>query len=141
MPMRSVAVTGGGTPLGRRVVALLERDHTVREGVAAGADVVVHLSPGTVREMGNMTPSGVVLLSSATVYGAWADNPVPITEDAPVRPNPGVNDALRYAERERLVASWSVDHPSVAVAVLRPATVITPGADSWLADAMTGRTL
>ncbi|MFL6207123.1 MAG: NAD-dependent epimerase/dehydratase family protein, partial [Acidimicrobiales bacterium] len=32
----------------------------------------------------------IVLLSSAIVYGAWANNPVPLTEDAPLRPNPGV---------------------------------------------------
>ena len=37
----------------------------------------------------------VVLLSTATAYGAWANNPVPLTEDAPLRPNPGVAMAVR----------------------------------------------
>ena len=31
----------------------------------------------------------IVRPSSAAVYGAWANNPVPLTEDAPLRPNPG----------------------------------------------------
>jgi NAD dependent epimerase/dehydratase family len=139
MPVQSVAVTGAGTPVGRRVVALLERDHVVSDGMSAGADVVVHLSPETVRELGNLTPRAVVLLSSATVYGAWADNPVPITEDAPVRPNPGVDDAAQNAEAERVLAQWAREHPGVPVAVLRPATVIAPGTEDWVADALSGR--
>ncbi|HZQ86111.1 MAG TPA: NAD-dependent epimerase/dehydratase family protein [Acidimicrobiales bacterium] len=123
-------------------MAALGRDHTVTDRLA-GADVVVHLSPETTREvlaaMGNMTAGRVVLLSSATVYGAWADNPVPITEDAAIRPNPGVEEAARCAEAERLVGEWAAEHPGAKVAVLRPATVVAPGAGNWLADALTGR--
>ena len=36
----------------------------------------------------------VVLLSSATVYGPWANNPVPLTEDAPLRPPPDLACAV-----------------------------------------------
>jgi nucleoside-diphosphate-sugar epimerase len=144
MPVLSVVVTGAGTPLGRRVVALLDHDHLVTDDVSPDADVVVHLSPTTTHAvldaLGNMPLTGFVLLSSATVYGAWADNPVPITEDAAIRPNPGVHEAAQYAEAERLVATWALEHPGVAVAVLRPATVIAPEADGWLADALTGQT-
>ena len=125
------------------MVALLRRDHVVSEGLPADGDVVVHLSAeGTHKvldAMENMTLTGVVLLSSATVYGAWADNPVPITEDATIRPNPGVREAIEHAESERLVATWASEHPAVTVAVLRPATVIVPGGDGWLVDALTGQ--
>ncbi|HVM67760.1 MAG TPA: NAD-dependent epimerase/dehydratase family protein [Acidimicrobiales bacterium] len=142
--MGSVVVTGAGTPLGRRVAALLGHTHTVRERPADG-DVVVHLSPEGTREvldgLENLTLPLFVLLSSATVYGAWADNPVPITEDAPMRPNPGLREAAQHAEAERLVAAWAADRPETAVAVLRPAAVITPGADSWLVDALTGQAM
>ena len=143
MPVRSVLVTGAGTPVGRRVVALLRRDHVVADRLPADADVVVHLSGTGTHEVldatENMTVTGLVLLSSATVYGAWADNPVPITEDAPIRPNPGVRAAAELAEAERLVAVWAEQHPGVPVTVLRPATVIAPGADGWLTDALTGQ--
>ena len=37
-----------------------------------------------------------VLSSSAAVYGAHADNPVPMTEASPLNPNPG----FRYAEEK-----------------------------------------
>ena len=36
----------------------------------------------------------VVRPSSAAVYGAWANNPVPLTEDAPLRPSPGYLPAI-----------------------------------------------
>ncbi len=73
------------------------------------------------------SPEALVHLSSATVYGAWADNQVPLTEDAQLRPNPEFWYAVGKAEAERALAEWSEDHPDVRVAVLRPAvTVGTP---------------
>ena len=57
----------------------------------------------------------VVLMSSATAYGAWANNPVPLTEDAPLRPNPDLDFAVRAAERERLAADWKHEHPGATV--------------------------
>ena len=53
-----------------------------------------------------------MLLSSAIVYGAWANNPVPLTEDAPLRPNPGVVAASEKAELERTAAEWRDAHPA-----------------------------
>lgn len=74
----------------------------------------------------------VVLASSAMVYGAWPDNPVPLTENALVRPNPGFAYAAQKAECERLVIEWKAEHPGTTATVLRPAA--SPGASngSWL---------
>src|SRR5690606_24059143 len=71
-----------------------------------------------------------------TVYGAWANNPVPLTEDAPLRPNPGFPFAAERAEIERLTAEWREAHPGATAAVLRPARA--PGADErdWLVRAL-----
>ncbi len=66
----------------------------------------------------------VVHLSSATVYGAWADNKIPLTEDARLRPNRELSYAVSKAEAERAVAEWAEQHPEVAVAVLRPAVTV-----------------
>jgi nucleoside-diphosphate-sugar epimerase len=77
--------------------------------------------------IGSSSPACVVHLSSATVYGAWPDNPVPLSEDAPLRPNPEFPFAVGKAEAERLVAELAERTPDTAVAVLRPAvTVGTP---------------
>ncbi len=69
----------------------------------------------------------VVLVSSAMVYGAWAGNPVPLTEDAPVRPNPDFLWASVRADVEQLALEWGTGRPGAAVAVLRPAAVVADG--------------
>jgi nucleoside-diphosphate-sugar epimerase len=66
----------------------------------------------------------LVYVSSSTVYGAWPDNPVPLAEDAPLRPNPGFTFAAEKAEAERMLADWADDHAAVAVAVLRPTVTV-----------------
>ncbi len=68
--------------------------------------------------------STLVHLSSATVYGAWPDNRIPLTEDSPLRPNPEFGYAVAKAEAERRLAEWADDHPNVAVSVLRPAVTL-----------------
>lgn len=78
----------------------------------------------------------VVLLSSATVYGAWANNPLPLTEDAPLRPNPGVWLASEKAELERSAAEWRDAHPSATVTVLRPTVTVAVEGNGWLAKAL-----
>ena len=78
----------------------------------------------------------VVVLSTATVYGPWANNPVPLTEDAPMRPHPELAYAVQLAEVERLAAEWAADHPGAAIARLRPATLVHEGEGGWLARAL-----
>ena len=53
----------------------------------------------------------VVALSSALVYGAWPNNPLPLTEDAPLRPNAELPYAVDRARAELLLASWAADEP------------------------------
>ena len=78
----------------------------------------------------------LVLVSSAVVYGAWADNPLPLTEDAPVRPNPGFTEAAVHAEAERLAWEWLDEHPSMTLTVLRPTVVVGDPAHQWLVRAL-----
>jgi nucleoside-diphosphate-sugar epimerase len=70
----------------------------------------------------------LVFVSSATVYGAWADNKVPLTEDTPLRPNPEFGFAVAKAEAERVVSEWAGAQPGIDVVVLRPAVTLgSPG--------------
>ena len=80
----------------------------------------------------------VVRVSSATVYGAWADNPVPLTEDAPLRPN-DFSPAVQGAEVERLLSEWRAARPDVVVTTLRSAMVVGPGAERLPARVYLGR--
>ena len=75
----------------------------------------------------------VVLCTSAMVYGALPDNPVPLAEDAPLRAVPDGGLVSRLARdraagaRRRRAATPACRSPS-----LRPATVVGPGIDSLL---------
>ena len=163
MPVRSIVVTGAIGPLARRVVELVGPDRAVLDepGRAGAAGTIVDLGWGggpadaadsaataaagvaaTRRALAAAESVGVgafVHLSSAVVYGGWSDNPIPLTEESAIRPNPGVADAVHHAEAERMVADWADAHPDVTVCVLRSATPHGPGVDSWLARAVGGR--
>lgn len=134
---------GTSSPLGARVAGrlrglgadVIEATAGAAKTVLEGADVFVDLAPGSsasptgpwLEAAGDAGVSQVVVVSTALVYGAWADNRVPLTEDLALRPNPGVAVAAGAAERERLVAEWADGHPSGRAAVLRLAPVLVPG--------------
>jgi UDP-glucose 4-epimerase len=77
-------------------------------------------------------PRHLVLASSAAVYGAHPDNPVPLTEDAPLRPNPACAYAWHKAEAERIAAA------SAPTAVMRVSAVLGPHADERVKRATRG---
>ena len=148
----SVVVTGADGRTGRRLVPLLRAsgDGSVRSVTTVdasspaaelkramdGATALIHLGAATaiggVLEAASSGSIGTVIYrSSASVYGAWADNRVPLIEDVALRPNPSFSFAIEHAEAERRVAEWREDHPGVRVCVLRPVPVVAPGDESW----------
>jgi nucleoside-diphosphate-sugar epimerase len=154
--MPTVILSGSGDALGERVRARLtaqgqtvipvdDGDATPGSDLKArveGASTLVHLAGGLEETKTVLDAAAavgvkrVVLLSSATVYGAWPGNPVPLTEDATVRPNPELDFAVRAAERERIAAEWKLDHPGTSVALLRPAVPVAEEAHGWLAEGL-----
>lgn len=117
-----------------------------------GVDAVIHLAglhhpdvaPATrrasnVRGTANVLEAAsaagvkhVTLVTSAMVYGASADNPVPLDETAPLRAFRDDSLVGDFVEVERQVESHRHTDPGVRMAVLRPATLVGPGADSVL---------
>ena len=109
-----------------------------------GVDVVVHLAAGVTagdsradvgrdrlavveRLLAAASDSGVMHLvfrSSAMVYGAWPDNPVPLTEDAPVRPCPDFAFAVHRARMEELATAWANESTDRTLTVLRNAVTV-----------------
>ncbi|MEE2768902.1 MAG: NAD-dependent epimerase/dehydratase family protein [Actinomycetota bacterium] len=124
----------------------------------AGADTVIHLAAGV--RANRSDPGGealalaerllvaaghagvrhLIVRSSATVYGAWPDNPVPLTEDAPVRPCPDFPFAVHRAKLEDLARDWADLHPSRLTTFLRPVVTVaeehTGGLGRTLTSAM-----
>lgn len=74
----------------------------------------------------------VVLVTSAMVYGAEADNPVPLAEDAPLRAEPDLTLVGDWVEMERLATRAARAHPSLQVVRVRPASLVGPVSDAML---------
>ena len=76
----------------------------------------------------------VVVVSSAMVYGAWPDNPVPLNEESSVRPNPECGAAADQLELEAMVTRWARGGPACPVAVLRRTLTVSTDAAAvgWL---------
>ena len=67
----------------------------------------------------------VVVVSSAMVYGAWDNNPVPLDESRPVRPQPHFALASALAVAEVMVEQWRSARPGRGATILRPAPVVS----------------
>lgn len=67
----------------------------------------------------------LVVLSTALVYGARTANPLPLSEDAPLRPNPDFSWAVVRADIEKLATEWRKANRRATVAVLRPTAVVS----------------
>lgn len=76
----------------------------------------------------------VVVVSSAMVYGAWPNNPVPLTEQSLLRPDPACRHALGKAELERLAHEWRRRDPARTCTILRPTIVVSDDVEAveWL---------
>jgi UDP-glucose 4-epimerase len=75
----------------------------------------------------------VLVTSSASAYGAWPDNPVPIAEDHPVRGVPDFSYARDKAEADRVCQLWAADHPDRVMTIVRPCIVFGPNVDNYIA--------
>ena len=124
------------------------RDPVVAQRLA-GADAVVHLAVdwslqtpqaersalnvrGTQTVVTAAAAAGiprVVVVTSASVYGALEENPTPLEEDAPLQAPPEgiVADLL---EIERVAEDARRVHPGLSVTVVRPAALVGPGVDT-----------
>jgi nucleoside-diphosphate-sugar epimerase len=126
------------------------RDPAIAEKLR-GAEVVVHLAldldlesdpkarsafnvRGTQTVLTAAAAAGVhrvVLCTSAMVYGAQADNDVPLAEDAPLRATSEASFVDDLLEIERLGRRAPRAHPGLNVTILRPA-VLVGGTDTAL---------
>jgi len=75
----------------------------------------------------------VILITSAMVYGARPDNPVPLAESAPLRADPDGSVAGDLLEIEHLARRSPRVHPGLSVTVVRPAALVDGTADSLTA--------
>src|SRR5690349_19458570 len=124
------------------------RNRTALERAFRGADVVVHLAfmitgnaprdeirainvEGTLNAFQAAVAAGAkrfVYASSVAAYGFQKDNPVPMTEEWPVRPASQLFYAQEKAEIEQLLEDHAAAHPELELYRLRPPVVLGPHA-------------
>jgi len=74
----------------------------------------------------------VVLVSSAMVYGARPDNPVPLDEGAPLGADPDGSVVGDMLEIEQLARRSARTHLGMAITVVRPAALVGEGVDTMV---------
>ncbi len=125
------------------LAAQLRGAHTVVH-VALGTDVEVEqtVSPAqrraeSVRFAQTVLTSAVavgarqvLVVTSARAYGARPDNPVPLSEGDPLRPNPEAGQAMDLVAVEDLVERARSTYPGVRFVLVRPAAVVGDGVDT-----------
>jgi len=74
----------------------------------------------------------IVVTSSATVYGAKPDNPVPLTEEHPWDDNQVFQYAQDKAELENYYRDFRTENPDIRVGIVRPTAVFGPNVDNYL---------
>lgn len=72
----------------------------------------------------------VVLVTSAMVYGANPDNPVPLPETAPLNADPDGSVVGDFIEIEQLAERSPRSNPGMAISVVRPAALVGQGIDT-----------
>ncbi len=68
----------------------------------------------------------ILFTSSIVAYGMHLDNPVPLTEEHPLRPNPGHYYAQSKAAVERLLDEIAQEHAEITTTRLRPCAIVGP---------------
>jgi nucleoside-diphosphate-sugar epimerase len=120
----------------------------------AGADVVVHLAaaddlatvlglPATERRVRAVRAAQAVttaaaavgvqrliVVTTAMVFGARPDNPVPLSDDTVGRADPDDGLIGDLLEVERVLERTPRVHPGLSLTVIRPAALVGPGVDS-----------
>jgi nucleoside-diphosphate-sugar epimerase len=115
------------------VVDLGSSDYDTR---AARRESATEAAASTLAIADRVRADAVVFVSSALVYGAAANNPVPLTEDAALRPDVEFVFARQLASAEELVEQWRSSRPGRTTCVLRPAVALAAGGGSRLATAL-----
>ena len=74
----------------------------------------------------------LLVASSTTAYGAWPDNPVPLTEQHPVRGMPSYEYARDKTEIDRMCQLWAAEQPDRLMTIVRPCIVFGPTVDNYI---------
>ena len=76
----------------------------------------------------------VVFLSSHTVYGAYPDNPIPLTVNSPLRPQSDLHYGYDKYLSEQILQEFAEHQGDIKVTILRTCMVLGPAAGNYTAQ-------
>jgi UDP-glucose 4-epimerase len=94
-------------------------------------DVDVNGTHNVLEAAGEAETQHVLVTSSVAAYGAFPDNPVPLTEGDPVRGVAAFPYARDKTESDRICQLWAAQHPDRIMTIVRPCIVFGPNVDNW----------
>ena len=77
-------------------------------------------------------PERLMVASSATAYGAWPDNPIPLAESQPLRARGNFRYADDKVKVEALLSEFTAANPQIAVSWTRPCIIYGPGMSNFM---------
>jgi UDP-glucose 4-epimerase len=89
-------------------------------------------STNLLQAVAEVRPARLLFVSSATAYGAWPDNPMPMPETWPLRARQQFRYAADKTEVESLVAAFAGEHPDITVSWVRPSIIGGPKMANYL---------
>ena len=96
------------------------------------SDINVGGTQNILRVADDLKPQQFLFLSSATAFGAWPDNPVPIPDGTIPKGRWTYQYSGEKADLEKEVQKLSDRHPQMAVSWVRPSIVGGPRMDNFL---------
>ena len=112
----------------------LREGRNVREAEDIESDNLFGLK-NVLRECRRARVKNFIYLSSHTVYGAYPDNPVPITEESKPRPMEGFQYSRSKDLSEKMLQEFADENPDMNVTVLRCCVVLGPGGTNHVTQA------
>lgn len=95
-------------------------------------DVNVNGAKNVLEAAARIQPRRLMVASSATAYGAWPDNPVPMPETQPVRGRPEYRYSNDKDQVESLLVDFAKQNPNIVVSCTRPAIIYEHGVKNYL---------
>jgi UDP-glucose 4-epimerase len=95
-------------------------------------DVDVNGTHNVLEAAGRAGTQQVLVTTSAVAYGAFPDNPVPLTEEDPVRGVAAFSYARDKTESDRICQLWAAKYPDRVMTIVRPCIVFGPNVDNYI---------
>lgn len=132
----TISGAGSASPNGDRADVVVDVGTSDHDRRAEQGESATEFAAATLLTADRTRARHVVFVSSAMVYGASPNNPLPLTEEAVLRPDVDFVYARQLASAEESVEQWRRAGAGRSTCVLRPAVTLAAGTRSRLANAL-----